>query len=107
MTETNTNEFFGSRVKKNTKEQLYESVRIYLEARIKYPRNPKLENGFLYELFKICEKEIIEREMEKNKNVPYEQQKRSEYLTGLGEILVKAGIMKSHPYDITDRRLIN
>ncbi len=101
MTETNTEEFFGPRVKKNTKEQLYETVRTYLEARIKYLGNPKIENGFLYELFAICEKEIIRREEETSQKLSSLEINRIEYIQTFGDLLARAGLDKKHPFDIT------
>lgn len=83
------------RAKKFTMEDLYNAVKIYLEAKIKYPGNPKLESGLSYELFKIHEEEILEREGETN------------YLQDFGDLLVRAGIITKHPYEITDRRMIN
>ena len=101
MTETNIENFFGPRIKQNTKEQLYESVRIYLEARIKYPGNPKLENGFLYELFAICEKEILKREEETSVKLSSLEIKGLQYLQTFGDLLARAGLDKKHPFDIT------
>jgi len=105
-------DFLEPSLKKFTKEQLYGAVRTYLETRIIADEDEvkKIENSVVHEVFAICEKEIIEREIaddnERRKTQGYVET-RSEYLTGFGDLLVRAGIIKSHPYGITDRRMIN
>ena len=111
ITAQNVEKFLEPDVKKFSKEQLYGGVRSYLEDLIKIDeaeaeklRNPE---SLAYKIFAVCEKEIIEREIRENEKLPYDKQKRSEYLFGFGDLLVKAKILDSHPYAITDRKLIN
>jgi hypothetical protein len=108
-----TEEYLNSvveKAKKSTTEYLHEAIKIYLENLIKNNCGDfsNLEQEIsTHEEFAIYEKEIIEREIKENGNLPFEQQKRSAYLVGFGDLLVRAKIIESHPYDITDRRLIN
>lgn len=104
---TTTEEFFGKRIKQLAKEKLYDSVRIYLEGRMENRGNPKFESGFLYDLFSLCEKEIIEREIAENNSLSPMERKQSDYLHTFGDLLVKAGLEKKHPYEITDGKLPN
>ena len=96
--------------KKSSTEDLYKAVRIYLENRKKNNGKdvPNLEREVsMNEEFLIYEDEILGREREANKKILYSQRTRSEYLVGFGDLLVEAGIIKFHPYGITDRKLIN
>ncbi len=92
------------KAKASSKEDLYEAVKIYLENRIKNHGMDILnleQDVSTSEEFGIYEKEIIEREMEEKEKLPYDKWTRSEYLVGFGNLLVRAGIIESHPYDIT------
>ncbi len=105
---TTTEEFFGKGIKNLSKEKLYDVVRVYLGGRMENPEHPKFKSGFLYEMFSLCQDEIIRREIyddnEKGKNGIETQ---SEYLETFRELLAKAGLEKKHPYEITDVKLLN
>jgi len=94
---------FVPRIKGLSKEEIYGTIKIYLQARIEYRGNPKVEDGsLLYDIFALCEKEIMEREMaEGNERRKKEGciETKSEYLVEFGDLLAKAGI--KHPYEIT------